>query len=212
VLSWLKDWFGRFGGAVDATVLRMVHWALHALASVVYTVFNHVGRAWNDVWAAGNWMRRAAWEVMRTIYTHIRAIIIHDIPHLFHWALAALHKLKHWALAWIDRLLKDLARLKTLAWHWIITLYHWAWAHIYVPLFNYARWLEKWLRKWGYTAWWYVTHPASLAALLFWPLVKLLEDNAWAAARVLGTFTLALATRNARRLAQLAEDIIAAVL
>src|SRR6266705_6789863 len=210
MLSWLGDWFGRFGGAVDHAVVRMVRWALHALASVVYTVFNHVGRAWDDMFAAGNWLRRTAWELGETIYRHIRTIVLHDIPKLFHWAQARLVRLEHWALAWFHRLLGDLVKLRVRVLAWIVSLYHWAWQHIYVPLFGFARWLETLLHKWAYTAWWYVTHPGALAGLLFWPLVHLLEDNAWQAGRVLGEFTLALVARNTRRLAQLAEDIISA--
>ena len=62
------------------------------------------------------------------------------------------------------------------------------------------------------TAFWWVTHPDALAEALFWHLVRQLEDRAWQAAEYLGQFALALVTRNAGRLARLAEHIIAAVL
>src|SRR6266567_8715506 len=159
MLSWLGGWFDRFGGAVDSTVLRMVRWVVHALASVVYTVFSHVGRAWDDMYAAGNWIRRTAWQFGEAVYRHLRTIVLHDIPKLFHWAEARLRSLEHWVLAWLHRLLADLAKLRVAVLGWITALYRWAWQHIYVPLFGFAKWLEQLLRKWAYTAWWYVTHP-----------------------------------------------------
>ena len=61
-------------------------------------------------------------------------------------------------------------------------------------------------------AYWWVTHPGDLANLLFWHLVRSLENQAWTAAEYLGEFIVALIARNALRVARLAETILAAVL
>lgn len=65
---------------------------------------------------------------------------------------------------------------------------------------------------WAWTAWWWVTHPDKLAAVLFWHLIRLLEDNAWIVAGILGKFVLALILRNARRVAGALEQIVTAIL
>lgn len=62
------------------------------------------------------------------------------------------------------------------------------------------------------TAWWWVTHPGQLARMMFWDLLRLLENNAWTAAHYLGTFAVSLILRNPRRIARAAEAVLAAIL
>lgn len=64
----------------------------------------------------------------------------------------------------------------------------------------------------AHTAWWWVTHPGDLSKILGWHLVAWLEDHAWDVAHWLGGFVTSLIVRNARRVVQVAEHIIAAVL
>lgn len=64
---------------------------------------------------------------------------------------------------------------------------------------------------WARTAWWWVTNPHALSLMLFWYIIRLLEDNAWAVAGFLGQFILALIARNARRVALLVEHIVTAI-
>jgi hypothetical protein len=62
------------------------------------------------------------------------------------------------------------------------------------------------------TASWWVSHPDQLARRLFWYLVRMLEDNAFTAARHLGAFLLSLAWHHADDVLKTAEDILDAVL
>lgn len=66
--------------------------------------------------------------------------------------------------------------------------------------------------RYAMTAWWWVTHPDRLAEVLAWWVVHWLERNAWTAARYLGEFTLALLRHELRRVADLAETVLAAIL
>jgi hypothetical protein len=72
--------------------------------------------------------------------------------------------------------------------------------------------IRHYIPRFAFTAWWWVTHPASLTEILGWYLLAWLERQAWTAARYLGEFVAALITKNARRVAELAETILAAVL
>lgn len=72
--------------------------------------------------------------------------------------------------------------------------------------------LTYWIPHYAFTAWWWVTHPASLVSILGWHIVRWLEDHAWEAAHWLGGFVTALVLRNTRTVAHLAESIISAVL
>lgn len=71
---------------------------------------------------------------------------------------------------------------------------------------------DHFIPDWAYKAWWWVTHPEALAAMLLWHLVAALERNAFAAAQYLGEFALHLVLRSLRRLLHLAEAVLAAVL
>jgi hypothetical protein len=62
------------------------------------------------------------------------------------------------------------------------------------------------------TASWWISHPDALARRLFWYLVRMLEDNAFTAAKHLGSFALSLLWHHAGDLAKTAEDILDAVL
>lgn len=64
----------------------------------------------------------------------------------------------------------------------------------------------------AHTAWWWTTHPGQLARVMFWDLIRLLEDNAWTVAHYLGTFAVSLILRNPRRIAAAAESVLAAIL
>lgn len=72
--------------------------------------------------------------------------------------------------------------------------------------------LTYYIPTFAMTAWWWVTNPDALAQVLLWHVIKWLEYYAWTAAQYLGEFVLALVVRNLKRLALLAETIIAAVL
>lgn len=212
MLDWIAGFIGRWAGTVDNAVRDLVHWAVHALASVVYAVFGLVGDAWRGMLGAGEWLAgnigAFAGEVSSWIWHIIRKIV----PFL---------------AAWITRVWNDLLRLLRAveAWAWreiraveqlavrlVDDVRQWAYRDIWLPLTAAADWLRTHLIQWGYTAWWYVTHPAQLAALLGDPLVDWLEANSWSVARRLGSFTLALVLHNTRRLASTVEDIVAAIL
>jgi hypothetical protein len=72
--------------------------------------------------------------------------------------------------------------------------------------------IRVWIPRYAMTAWWWVTHPASLAKSLFWHILRELEDNADQAAEYLGAFTLALLVKQTRTVVTVLEHIIAAVL
>lgn len=212
MLSWLDRYWDHVRGYVPNEVANAVHWAEHALAGLVLNIFGLVSGAWNSFWNSAAVLYRGINDLGAAVY-HFGAYILRTvIPSVIRWAAAQLARLSaalaalgryvdHWIgviLAAIARAYRDIER--------------WAIANIYAPLRAYADRIWNDLLKWGYTAFWWITHPADLAELLIFPLAASLEKHAWDLAAGLGKFTLALVVRNTRRLALLAEEIIAAVL
>jgi hypothetical protein len=212
MLNWISGYVGRWAGRVEAAILDVLHWGLHAVAGVMYAVFANVGKAWARIAGAAWRIETAVHDFAYAIWVQIWRIIRHDIPQLLHWAAAQLNVL--WRLAW--HLYAVAARDISIAYHAAVNytygLYKWVLAHVWAPLVAAVAIVRRDLVAWGYTAWWWITHPAQLADRLLDYLVASLERNSWRVAGTLGTFASHLIFRNIRRLAALAEDVIAAIL
>jgi hypothetical protein len=212
MLSWIAGFVSRWAGGIDQGIRDLVHWTVHALASVVYTVFGHVGTAWRDMWRAASWLETAAGRWAGQVFGHLWAIVKRDLP----WLAAAITlarqlaiRLYNTVVTWAWRLIRA---AEALAVRLVNDVRQWAYRDIWLPLLQLARDARRDLARWAWPAFWYITHPAALAGLLGDALVDWLEVNSWRVAQRLGTFTLHLLLANARRVAHLAEDIITAAL
>lgn len=212
MLNWLSGFIGRWAGSVDSKVRDLVHWAVHALASVVYTVFGLVGHAWSGMVGAAEWVAGQLGALAVELYHQLWAIIKRDMPWLARAITAARTLAVHLynlVTAWAWR---EIRALENLLGRLINDVRQWAYRDLYLPLLQLARDARRDIQAWAVPAFFYITHPDKLAALLGDSLVTWLEANAWRVGRRLGTFTLALVMHNARQLAATVEAIVAAVL
>lgn len=212
MFDWLASWFGQWTGIVGQDITNLIHWSIRALQGWAGNIFNLVGTAWDDFYKANatllGGLDHFAWRIWR----HFEDIIKHDFPLIWH----AWEWLKRWSVAFFKRTWQTIDRnfwsLVHLVERTRNDIVGWAQRDIYDPLKSYADRIWNDLVKWGYTAWYWVTHPDKFAVLLFWPIIGLLNANAWDAARVLGEFLTALFLHNLRKVAMLLEDILHAVL
>jgi hypothetical protein len=212
VLNWIAGYAQRWAGFVEQKTIDLVHWCIHALAGVVYTVFGNVGKAWGDLLTALKWLQTTGASLVGWIVTHLTYIVTHDIPQLvtdvigyYHDAINLADRLYQAALAGIKQLSSD-------ALQWVKDAEQWVIATIWDPLVADVRQLRSDLLQWGYAAWQLLNDPAKLAGLLLGALIAVAEATFWQIAGPAGTFMLRLITANLRRLLQLAETILAAVL
>ena len=212
MLDWIAQFIGLWSAVVPQAIRDLIHWTVHALASVVYTVFGDVGKAWGMLWGAIHWVLTAELHFVQAVFDKFVAIIKHYFPALYKWAAAAIKLVDDYARFVWRELIAGIALVRA----WVVTLINdvrlFVYRDVWLPLVGITKQLRADLLKWGYTAWYYITHPDKLAPLLFDPLITLLEVNAWRVGQRLGQFTLALIVHNARRVAQVAEAIITAVL
>lgn len=212
MISWITGWVGRFIGLVGQATIDLVHWGLHALASVINAIFGDVARAWRQIWNAFGAIERACFDFGAAVYGLAVKVLKYWVPRILGEIARAVLALWHgidWVWTHVVRLVNE---LRATAWKWINDLWHMVLRDVWAPLKALADHIYQLLVKWGYTAWWWVTHLPSLAEALVFHLAAAIERHAWELARLLGTFLTALVVRNARRLAQLAEQILAAVL
>lgn len=211
MLNWLDQFFTATKILVGQQVSDVTHWALHALASVVFSVFRLVGKAWDKFTAAVARFGKEAGHFAHEVWSWAAYLVRVVIPRILRWAerelaklAAAIAQIYHELLTWVSRIL---ARLE----QDIKDLTHWVLVNVWAPLKRYAEKIYADLLKWGYTAFWFITHPAALAERLIFDIANSLEKHAWQLGGKLGTFLLSLVARNIPKLAALIEEIITAV-
>lgn len=212
MIGWITGWVARFTGLVGQATIDLVHWGLHALASVINAIFGNVARAWRNMWDALVYIERACFDFGAAVYGLAVKVLKYWVPRIWGEIKRAVLALWHgidWVWTHAVRLVNE---LRALAWRWIVDLWHMVLRDVWKPLRDYALHLYRLILDWAYVAWWWITHPASLAERLVFHMAAAIERHAWALARLLGTFLTALVLHNARRVVQLAEQILAAVL
>lgn len=211
-IDWLTGWIAGAARSVGQAVADVVHWAVHALASVVLAIFDHVFGAWRQlaewIWAhllaLGRWIGVAAVK----FYQIIRIII----PRVVRWTKWWITYIMRFIRSWVAWLWLQIRKTIALLYREIGAVVRWAWSHIFVPLWHWTQFLYRLIKAWAWVAFWWVTHLASLAEAMIFHIAAAIERNAWQLAGILGKFFLALIIRNLARFVKLAEQIIAAVL
>lgn len=212
MLDWISGWVGRFTGTVDRWVIQLVHWGLHALAAVIETVFRDVTRSWRDFWGAVVALERALADIGAAVYGLAVRVLKYWVPRLWRYITEAAAALAR-AITWVwHRAVRIVAELRATVWGWLLGLWRMVLRDVWAPLKADADHLWHLLVTWGYTAWWWITHLESLAEAMIWHLAAAIERHAWQLGARMGQFVTALVLHNTRRLVQLAETILAAVL
>ena len=212
MLGWIAGFVARWEPVVSRGVRDLVHWGLHALASVVYTVFGNVGKAWVAVVHSLDWMLIHVPRFVAAVFTHIDTIITKDIPAIWHWITAQ--------VAAIGRLI---AHVYDLAVSYALSLYNkavrllddlstWVLTHVLVPLTNITTSLRNDLLKWGYFAYQLLNDPGKLAGILAKYIVAAVLAIFWTVADVIGRFIAGIILHQARRLISVIETVLTAVL
>lgn len=212
MISWLTGWVNRFLHIVPDAIIALVHWAVHALASVVNAIFGDVARAWHDFWAAIVAVERACWEFGAAVFGLAVKVLKYWVPKLIADLRAAALALWHgidWVWAHAVSMVNDLRKL---AWKWIVDLWHLVLRDVWAPLKAFADHLYHLILTWAYVAWWWITHLDRLAEAMIFHIAAAIERHAWELAALLGRFFTALVLHNLRRAVMLAETILAAVL
>lgn len=212
MLDWLTGWFTNFASTVGDPIVGMVHWAVHALASVVLSVFRNVLKAWDDFTGAIDGLGDSIWHFVNRVWHALWWLITKEVPRIWRWLAqesARVWKGIRYAWATAVRLFNDAIGF---AERIVDDVIGWVQRDVWKPLRDLADLLWRDLLKWGWTAWWWITHPADLAKMLLAYLIKAAEDAFWSVATPAGTFALRLVLANARRFAILIEDIVRAVL
>jgi len=189
-----------------------VHWAVHALASVVYTVFGNVGGIWRDLASAWGLFNRMLDKYLPEVWDAFRRVFLQDLPALWRWITGRVAALGRLIDALYNKALAFARNLYSQAVHLITQLTKWVIQNVLDPLTAAFRQAWHWITHEGALVFYYLTHPPALARLILAALIQAAEDAFWTISAPVAEFIWHLVLHQARRLVQLAEQILAAVL
>ncbi len=212
MFDWITHWVISWAPLISQGIRDFVHWAVHALASVVISVFSHVLGAWKWLIYGLSFLGYEEIHFAEDVWGFASRVVRVYIPRVLHWAWAWILFLHKLILILYDDLIRALNVLRKWTWALALSLWHNVLRFVWFPLKRYADLIWHDLLKWGWVAWWWITHPENLAQFLFWHIIRWLEFYAWEAGKRLGTFGLALVRHNLHRFLILIEDIVSAVL
>jgi hypothetical protein len=208
MLAWLDKFFSGVASTIGQPISNAIHWAVHALAAVIFGVFGLVGKAWSGLVDGVRKFHAALDDYAAEIIKFATWVTRTAIPAIYKWATGELAKLSV-ALAGLGHDLTTLsvsllARITSA----IAGVTDWVITTVYDPLSAAVKLVAANLLKWGFTAYQYITHPQTLADLLIMPLITSLQNNAYAIARLIGDFIVTALRANAVKIAKLLEDIV----
>src|SRR5574337_625730 len=167
------------------------------------TQLNPSGTGFTDVWVI-TYQVYAVFSFLGTIVNHVAAAW-HAMYTWVNSLYTAVETFAHAVYAYLYKLVKVLLAQISAVTSWVLH-------SVFDPLIAQVKSLWTKLQQWGYTAYWYVTHPQDLADLLLHYLLVSLQKSVWAVARTMGEFFARLFLQNVPRTITLIEQIIADVL
>lgn len=212
MLDWIKKAFKAAAGVVPEAIREWVYQQVYAVFSFLGTIVNHVASAWSTMFKFADNLWHALDSFGISVYNFLYKVVKVMIPNVIDWAFREIGKLQSWAWGYISTLLRALDSLRQYLLAQVESVVRWINEKIWTPLMAEVKSLWATLQKWGYTAYWYVTHPQALADLLLQYLLVSLQKSAWTVARVMGEFIFKTVMANIPRFATLIEQIIADVL
>jgi hypothetical protein len=209
--KWLHSLFG--GGAhVLSDVLKLSERAIVALIHTLVSAFTPVKRAWHDMVAAAEIVRRLFVHGYHDLYLFGRWVVRTAIPRVVKWAERQFAK----AAAELKRGLLDVE-------HYALKLVHAARLAVDAlesfvvnkvldPLTNDFKQAWGWITDKGETLWGYVDHPERLAKLLIGPLWRVLVSDLQGSQRLIAKWLVASMLSAMLQAADFIESVLADML
>lgn len=212
MVTWLYNTVYNLYSRLPGSVKDFVHSVLSGLLGALNAVAGNMWTVWWYMVDAAtslpgviayvfNYLYRAVWWLLTVFVLDV----YRNLARLDKWIIDHYKR----ALAYADQLISDLTAK---AWGWVQDAITWVNQHVWTPLWGYVQDLYDKMTRWAYTAYYYVTHPAALAELVFWSLWDVFTRNAFDVARIVGEWALRMVLQNSVTGVKLVEQIVTDVL
>jgi hypothetical protein len=156
-------------GAFTHEISGVEKWILKLIHAVYSYIDTHVERIWHAIsedYRIAEALFHKAWQYIVSVYNLARWIVDVLIRDVERWTLGLYHDVLRYAedvyrtlISWVDWLRKYIGQV----WHDIVS---WVVQDIWSPLKGWIDGAWHWITHEGYLAWYLVTHPDKLSAIL----------------------------------------------
>lgn len=212
MIGWIEGVFRSGASAVAAPIVAMVRAVIRGVYGFIHDIFRLQWDAWNWLWNGAHAIANGIADLDLAVFRAFAKLFRHLLPAInvrITVNNVTINKRVDIAIRDYNTKITNETRDRKSS---ILALLAWIIAHVLNPLSKLIAGILSWIAHEGAMMLHYFTHLTEFAELLFWFLVHSLEKHAWDAARLLGTFMLALIVRNLMTFVKLSEDIIDAVL
>jgi len=212
ILGWIDSFFAKAYSEEWSIISAPLHWAIRGISALVFGQFQNTTSAWTVYYSDTNYYVTQIEEFITSSKNAHGYTLRVRIPSIVHWATLSLARLLAAIISLGRAIASDVARLTAYIGARIAALTRWILKNIWAPLYALIQKTYADLLKWGYVAWWWITHLHELAEALIFHIALSAENHAWELAGMLGRFAVSLILRNARKIALTVEDVITAVI
>ena len=212
MLNWIRNWLAQHVGSIAKEIIHVVWGVIHAITSIVQTVFGNVGKAWHDLYSAVDELGAILRNLALNVWRIADRVIVHDIPAVYRWAerrAAGIERKVEHGLADVRHDADTLARK---AERDIDRVTAWVRRDVLGPLRRDYDRLAADVRKYAAVAAGVLTDPRKLALAVIDALGHLAASDVESAARTLGPVVLHALTADPAELGRVAEDFLSSIL
>lgn len=212
MIQWLYNMI--FGGAyaVGSATQQIMYDVLKGMQGWIQDLLTNEKFSWSKMSAAGRRLEYGTWVFGRQVSFRLWWLRWVGLQWVSDYAKGLVLQLRGWAQALFTYLNNRVNDLRNQTWIWIVAL-TWTIVHVLLPpILSAIATLVKQMLQWAYVAWYFITHPPSLAALLFWPLFAIFKLNPFTIGRTVGDWAFKLVLTQFVASSKLAEQIITDVL
>lgn len=211
LVNWVKKYFNWWKGFETAVWLDPLEALIRGLTGSFSDQDAAGAQAWTVYYTDNTYyVQQLVKFVTATRNAHGYTLHVR-IPGIISWAGTGFARLLAAIIGLARALARDVAMLTGLLASRITALTTWILRKVWAPLWAFITATYRDLLKWGWVAWWWITHLASLAEAMIFFIARAMEKYAWELAGMLGRFVVSLIVRNARKIAEVAESIVVAV-
>lgn len=165
MINWILGLFNSIRGDIN-NVIRWILGLISAVYSFIDSTFNQLYHDLIDVWNELYGFFQQAWSFIVRVYDIVSSAIVKVYDDIVSWVVGLWHDLENLAnwiwqqvVHWVDYIISWVTRL----WNDLET---WVIQNIWNPLYSSLLQAWRWITQFGAIAYYYITHPDALVALL----------------------------------------------
>lgn len=208
MLDWIKNLYYQAFVGVPSAVVQWVVTQLKQIVAWLENVLSSHKSKWGDIWQSARSLASGVDALGRETYWMLWRIRRQQVPGVVAWAGRRFTSDEHTNSARYTYLRQLIQKNYNTEKGDISSLKRWLLLVVVAPILWTLAKLGEEMLKWAFFAYQLLTAPLKLAAILFWALISVLEQNFWDVAARFGEYVAKLVWANMPKTLALVEQII----